>query len=180
MSAAILTPMADAAPAPAGPAPVLDEALLRRVEQFIFGEAHLQDTHAYDAWEALWTDDAIYWIPANGEDTDPETKMSIVYDNRSRLKVRIDQLKTGRRHTQTPRSALVRVVSNIQLLSRSGNEVEARSNALVFEENLRAETVWATRNEYRLREVDGALRMVRKKVVLANNHRPIFTLSFLI
>ena len=173
MSAAILKPV---------DAPVCepDDVLLRQVEQFIYQEAHLQDTHAYDAWEALWTDDAIYWIPANGDDIDPETKMSIIYDNRSRLKIRIDQLKTGRRHTQTPRSGLTRVVSNVQLLSRSGDEVEARSNALVFEDNLRAETVWATRNEYRLRQVDGAFRLVRKKVVLVNNHRPIFTLSFLI
>ena len=45
---------------------------------------------------------------------------------------------------------------------------------------MRAETVWATRNEYRLREIDGVFRLVRKKVVLVNNHRPIFTLSFLI
>ncbi len=173
MSAAIQNPV-DA------PVPAFDDVLLRRVEQFIYGEAYLQDTHEYDAWEALWTDDAIYWLPANGDEIDPETKMSIIYDNRSRLKIRIDQLKTGRRHTQTPRSGLARVVSNIQLLSRVGDEVEARSNALVFEDNLRAETVWATRNEYRLREVDGVFRLVRKKVVLVNNHRPIFTLSFLI
>ena len=173
MPAAIMTPV-DA------PVPEPDDILLRRVEQFIYSEAHLQDTHAYDAWEALWTDDAIYWVPANGENIDPDAKMSIIYDNRSRLKIRIDQLKTGRRHTQTPRSALARVVSNIQILSRSGTEVVARSNALVFEDNLRAETVWATRNEYQLREIEGVFRLVRKKVVLVNNHRPIFTLSFLI
>ena len=173
MSVAIVKPV-DA------PVPERDDALLRRVEQFIYQEAHFQDTHEYDAWEALWTDDAIYWVPANGDDTDPEAKMSIIYDNRSRLKIRIDQLKTGRRHTQTPRSGLARVVPNVQLLSRLGDEVEVRSNALVFEDNLRAETVWATRNVYRLREVDGVFRLVRKKVVLVNNHRPIFTLSFLI
>lgn len=173
MSATALKPLPE-------PVPVLDDPLHRRVEQFIYQEAHLQDTHAYDEWEALWTDDAVYWVPANGDDIDPETRMSIVYDNRSRLKVRIDQLKTGRRHTQTPRSGLARVVSNVQLLSRSGAEVTARANALIFEENLRGETVWATRNEYRLRDVDGQLRLVRKKVGLVNNHKPIFTLSFLV
>lgn len=156
------------------------DRILRRIEQFLFLEARLQDTHAYDEWEALWTDDAIYWIPANGTDTDPEKDMSIIYDNRSRIGLRIGQLKTGRRHTQTPRSELARVIANIELVGRSENEFEVRANAFIFEDSLRGETTWAARNEYRLRLVDGQFRMVRKKVCLVNNHKPIFTLSFLV
>ena len=49
------------------PVPEQDnDALLRQIEQFLFLEARLQDTHAYDDWEALWTDDAIYRVAANG------------------------------------------------------------------------------------------------------------------
>lgn len=154
--------------------------LLTRIEQFLFLEAHLQDTHAYDEWEALWEDDAIYWVPANGHDIDPERQMSIIYDNRSRIRIRIDQLKTGRRHTQTPRSELARLVSNVQLLHQDGREFDVRANVLIFEDNLRGETVWAARNEYRLRLVEDQFRLVRKKVGLVNNHKPIFTLSFLV
>lgn len=154
--------------------------LISRVEQFLFLEAHLQDTHAYDDWEALWEDDAIYWVPANGHDIDPERQMSIIYDNRSRISIRIEQLKTGRRHTQTPRSELARVISNVRLTGRDGSEVDVCANVLIFEENLRGETLWAARNEYRLRLVDGSFRLVRKKVGLVNNHRPIYTLSFLV
>jgi 3-phenylpropionate/cinnamic acid dioxygenase small subunit len=154
-------------------------SLLEQVEQFLFMEARLQDTHAYDEWEALWTDDAIYWVPANGA-TDPETQMSIVYDNRSRIGVRVNQLKTGRRHTQTPRSELARIVSNVELIAQTGDEVEARANVFIFEDNLRGETLWAARNEYRLRMSDNGFMLVRKKVSLVNNHKPIFTLSFLI
>lgn len=155
-------------------------ALLEEVTQFIYREARLQDDHAYDEWEALWTDDAIYWVPANGEGIDPETEMSIIYDNRSRIALRIKQFHTGKRHSQTPRSRLRRVVSNIEILGEDGNEVRVASNALVFESNARAETVWATRNEYRLRREADAFRMVRKKVMLANNDKPLYTLSFLI
>ena len=154
--------------------------LWRRIEQFLFLEARLQDTHAYDEWEALWADDATYWVPANGSDTDPETQMSIIYDNRSRIRIRIDQLKTGRRHTQTPRSELARIISNVELVDQSGGECDVRANAFIFEDNLRGETMWAARNEYRLRMSDDSFKMVRKKVGLVNNHKPIFTLSFLI
>ena len=62
---------------------------LMEVSQFIHHEARLQDEHRYAEWEQLWTDDAIYWVPANGDDTDPEQQMSIIYDNRSRIALRI-------------------------------------------------------------------------------------------
>lgn len=154
--------------------------LHHHVSQFLFKEARLQDTHAYDEWEALWTDDAIYWVPANGHDIDPEAQMSILYDNRSRIGVRIKQLKTGRRHTQTPRSELARTISNIEIMAIRDDEVDVFANAVIFEDNLRGETIWASRNEYRLRLVDGTFKLVRKKVGLVNNHRPIYTLSFLV
>lgn len=156
------------------------ERLMRSVEQFLYYEARLQDLHAYDAWESLWTDDAIYWIPANGENTDPDLQMSFVYDNRSRISVRIKQLKTGKRHTQTPRSQLARIISNIEFISQNGNDIDIRANAFIYEDSLRGETTWAARNEYRLRLVDGGLKLVRKKVVLVNNNKPIYTLSFLV
>ncbi|WP_137391479.1 aromatic-ring-hydroxylating dioxygenase subunit beta [Rhodoligotrophos defluvii] len=154
--------------------------LMHRIEQFLYLEARLQDTHAYDDWEALWTDDAIYWVPANGHDTDPEREMSIIYDNRSRIRLRVEQLKTGRHHTQTPPSNLARLISNVELVRQEGDEVHVRANMLVFEDNLRGETIWAARNEYTLRMVEGAFRLARKKVALVNNHKPIFTLSFLV
>ncbi|WP_137388541.1 aromatic-ring-hydroxylating dioxygenase subunit beta [Rhodoligotrophos defluvii] len=150
------------------------------VVQFLYREARLQDTHAYDEWEALWEDDAIYWVPANGTDPDPETQMSFIYDNRSRISLRVKQLKTGKRHSQTPPSQLARIVSNIELLDEAGDEIRVAANTMIFECNMRGETVWATRNEYSLRRVDGTLKMIRKKVVLVNNDKPIYTLSFLV
>ena len=157
-----------------------DMLALCEVTQFIYHEARLQDDHAYADWEALWADDGVYWVPANGEDIDPETQMSIIYDNRSRIALRVGQLRTGKRHTQLPRSRLRRVVSNVELIERQGDTSRVRANALIFEANTRGDTVWATRNEYTLRRVDGALRMARKKVVLANNDSALYSLSFLV
>ncbi|MDR6575914.1 aromatic-ring-hydroxylating dioxygenase subunit beta [Pseudomonas extremaustralis] len=155
-------------------------ALVNEISQFLFLEARLQDTHEYDEWEALWTSDGVYWVPANGDDIDPETQMSIIYDNRSRISLRIKQFHTGKRHTQAPRSRLGRVLSNVEIIETSGNEIRVAANAMVFESNLRAETVWCTRNEYLLRRDAVGLRMARKKVVLVNNDKALYTLSFLI
>jgi len=155
-------------------------ALQREIEQFVYREARLQDSHEYDAWEALWTDDGMYWIPANGDDIDPEVQMSIIYDNRSRIALRIKQLHTGKRHTQIPRSRLCRVVSNVELLEHRDDEYKVGANAMIFESNARGDTVWSARNEYLLRRGKQGLRMVRKKVMLSNNDKPLYTLSFLV
>jgi len=157
-----------------------DGGLLQEVSQFLYHEARLQDTHAYDDWEALWDDDAVYWVPANGEDTDPEREMSFIYDNRSRISLRIKQLKTGKRHSQTPPSKLARIISNIELLDSADSQIRVAANAMIFESNLRGDTVWAARNEYTLRRVGDILKMSRKKVALVNNDKPIYTLSFLV
>jgi 3-phenylpropionate/cinnamic acid dioxygenase small subunit len=159
---------------------MVDQALLTEVSQFLYREARYQDEHEYDAWEALWTADGVYWVPANGDDIDPETQMSIIYDNRSRIALRIRQLHSGKRHTQMPRSRLRRLLSNIELLPGEGDDIHVAANAMIFESNLRGDTVWAARNEYVLRREKDGLRMARKKVSLVNNDKALFTLSFLV
>lgn len=155
-------------------------ATLEDVTQFIIHEARLQDEHQYDAWESLWTDDGLYWVPANEDDIDPEQKMSILYDNRSRIALRIRQFHTGKRFSQTPQSRLRRLVSNVEVLSDDGREIVVGANALVFESQTRGDTIWASRNEYTLRRDGDALRMARKKVMLVNNHQALYSMAFLI
>lgn len=155
--------------------PLLDE-----VTQFIYREARLQDDHEYDAWEALWTDDGIYWIPANGEGNDPDNEMSIIYDNRSRIALRIRQYHTGKRLSQTPRSRLRRIVSNIEILGYDDTGIRVTANAMVFESGTRGDTIWASRNEYKLRREGEGLRMAAKKVILVNNETALYSMAFLI
>lgn len=154
--------------------------ILDDVTQFIYREARLQDEHQYDAWESLWTDDGVYWVPANGDDIDPEQMMSIIYDNRSRIALRIRQYHTGKRFAQTPQSRLRRLVSNVEVVTDDGSEIVAAANALLFESQIRGDVIWASRNEYVLRRAGGVLRMVRKKVMLVNNHTALNSMAFLI
>ena len=159
----------------------VDTDLLRGIEQFLFREARLADDGDYDAWESLWTDDGVYWIPANGDDIDPERQMSIVYDNRSRIALRVRQLKHDKRHSQNPRSRLRRLLANIEILETDDDaDVVVGANFIVYESRERGTTIWGGRNEYRLRQIDGQWRMARKKVMLVDNDRPLSTLAFLV
>lgn len=162
-------------------------SLQEQVTQWLYREARLCDEHRYDEWEALWADDGVYWIPANGEGGDPEQEMSIVYDNRSRIALRIRQFHTGKRFSQTPPSRLRRLVSNVEILHDDGEAVLAAANVMVFESHTRGDTVWASRNEVTLRRAlvgagqggETVWRMARKKVVLVNNHTALFSMAFL-
>lgn len=154
--------------------------VLRAVEQFIYREARLADEHQYDAWEALWTEDALYWVPAGGPGTDPTRQMSVIYDNRARIATRIKQFHTGKRHAQTPASSLRRVVSNVELLTDDGDELLAGANFIVVESRERGTQLWAGRYEYRLRRTGDGLRMAAKTVMLVDSDQALATLAFLI
>ncbi|MBN9758250.1 Benzoate 1,2-dioxygenase beta subunit [Pseudonocardia sp. Ae406_Ps2] len=155
---------------------------LRTVEQFLYREARYADEHRYEDWEALWTPDALYWVPANDDDADRMTQMSIIHDNRNRIATRIRQYRTGRRHSQVPASRLRRVVSNVEILGTvpGTGDTEVGANFVLVESRERGTQLWAGRYTYRLRVVDGELAMSYKKVALVDNARAIATLAFLV
>jgi 3-phenylpropionate/cinnamic acid dioxygenase small subunit len=155
---------------------------IRVIEQFLYREARLADEFELEEWESLWTDDALYWVPAIADDADPDTTMSVIYDNRSRIRLRVKQLNTGKRHSQIPRSRLRRVVSNVEILGTDSDtgDISVGANFMLLESRERGREVWGGRYTYRLRLVDGELRMAYKKVALVDNARVLPTMSFLI
>jgi 3-phenylpropionate/cinnamic acid dioxygenase small subunit len=151
-----------------------------RVEDFLYLEARLMDTHAYDAWLALWTDDALYWVPSNDDDIDPERHVSIVYENRARLEDRIARLKSGAAYAQDPKSRLSRVVSNVEIEETSIGELLVHSVFNLTALRRRRMDVFAGRSVYRLRSDGDSFKIAYKKVLLINNDEVIHNLTFLI
>ena len=161
------------------------EAIRREIEAYLFYEARLADESRYAEWEALLTDDAQYWVPAGPADYDPASRLSHVNDNRARLATRIRQLKTGKRHAQTPPSVMRRLISNIEILSadEQAGEYVVGSN-FVLHEMARQATgelrLWVGRTTHRLRRLEGTLRIAAKTVELVNAAEPLPNLAFLI
>ena len=173
------------APVAAGPVRPAADLDIRVIEQFLYREARLADEFALEEWESLWTDDALYWVPALADDADPNTTMSVIYDNRSRIRTRLKQLRTGRRYAQAPPSNLRRMVTNIEYLGGRANaggdvDLELGANLMVLESKARGNHIWGGRVTYRVRLEEGALRLAYKKVVLVDADRPLPTLGFLI
>ena len=156
----------------------------RAVEAFLYKEARFADEARYADWEALWTDDAVYWVPATTDpEIDPNTHISHIYDNRQRIATRVKLLQSGHRYSQEPASSMRRLISNIEVEKNEADTFVVGSNFLLVELSIQAkhEThVWAGRTTHTLRWVDAELKMSRKKVVLVNAAEPLPNMSFLI
>jgi 3-phenylpropionate/cinnamic acid dioxygenase small subunit len=145
---------------------------------FIYHESRLADEGRYSEWEALWTDDAKYWVPM-GEDQDPETQLSYIYDNRQRIRSRIAQLNSGVRHSQVPPSKMRRTVSNLERIGSDDRSVTIASNFVLVEYRVEM-AVWAGRYVHRIETAPEGLGLIEKTVHLVNAHGPVKTLAFLI
>lgn len=153
---------------------------LAEVTQFIFHEAELMDTHQFDEWLALWCEESRYWAPCNTEELDPTKSVSLIYENRDQLEDRLFRLKGRHAHAQSPRSRLMRVVSNIVIESESTEHVVVRSTFVLGEvRNGRQETLFG-QSRHSLTYEAGTVRIREKKVFLLNNNITMNNVTFLI
>ncbi|MEZ5228778.1 MAG: aromatic-ring-hydroxylating dioxygenase subunit beta [Acidimicrobiales bacterium] len=157
-----------------------DHDQLRAVERFVYHEARLADEHRYAEWEELWTDDAVYWVPAAQMDG-PGEHMSIISDNRHRLGTRVKQLESGRRYAQAPPSRLRRVISNIELLGTTDQgDLEVGANFVLVEARERGSHTFAGRVTYRLRPTASGYALSYKLVDLVDREWAQPSIAFLI
>lgn len=158
-----------------------DEKALTR---FIYREARFADESKYDDWEALWDDDAVYWVPRGAGEFDPAKHVSHLYDHRQRIATRIRQLKTGYRYSQIPISPMRRIISNIECFDgEKDGEQEVQYNFILAELAIQSthETVyWTGRVTMKVRPGGDDFLMFYKKIELVNGDEPITSLSFLI
>ena len=157
-------------------------AELREVEIFLYREAELADTHQYQEWFKLFTEDLLYWVPSNSDASEVGKQIALINDNRAELDERLFRLGTKHAHAQSPKSRLSRVVTNIVLgedwQGAVGGPVSSR--VLVTEVRKGKTLHLAGRVEHVLERQNGALRMKEKRVYLAANDEVLPNLTFII
>ncbi len=104
-------------------------ALRSDVEDFLFIEADLLDNWRLKEWEALLTDDAAYYIPANDDpEGDHRSSLFIIADDRERIHQRIIRVLDPNCHAESPRSRLTRIIGNVCIREVQGEFVTATAN----------------------------------------------------
>jgi benzoate/toluate 1,2-dioxygenase beta subunit len=154
--------------------------LLRwRVEQFLLLEARLMDNHKYEEWFSLWTEELLYWVPSNGEDIDPTRQVSMIYDRRVDLEMRISRLSGRYAHAQKPKSRLQRMISNIEILP-DGDSLIVTSSFVLGVARMKEEAIFFGRLEHTLLPQGDSFLIRRKKVVLLNNDQELPSIVYLL
>ena len=140
---------------------------MSEIQDFLLHEARLLDEQRYAEWLDLFAEDAIYWIPTRPNQASPHDALSIIYEPKTLLAVRVERLSRGEMHVQSPPSRTVHHVSAIEV-----DGEEARS-ALVVAEWRAGEARWfAGRVLHRLRSTPQGLRILLKRIDLIDAEAP--------
>lgn len=142
--------------------------LAREIEEFLFHEARLLDERRFEEWMALFTEDGVYWVPAEEGQDNPVDTVSIFYDTRQLMEVRIRRLRHPANYAQRPPSRTRHLVTNIVVESVAGAEIEAASNLMMAEYRDDDQRVFAASVRHRLRREPVGIRIAMKRVDLVN------------
>jgi p-cumate 2,3-dioxygenase beta subunit len=163
-------------------APPVDVLLRGRVEDFLYAEAALLDGWRLDDWYALFTPDSRYVVPAlDRPDLDPDTSLTLIDDSNDRLSGRVDRLKSRRAHREFPWSVTRRIVGNVRVSPRDGDELVVDANFIVNRFRKEETHTFVGRYEYVLVDSSEGLRIRRKYCYLDNERlSPHGSLSILL
>ncbi len=139
------------------------------VEQFLYHEARLLDTHQFEAWLELFTEDAIYWVPLERGQKDGRHTSSIIYDDRTLLGVRVQKARHPRAHAQVPLARTAHQVGNVSILDEARGEITVASTLTVVEWRSEKQRVWGALVEHRLRREGERFKIAHKRVDLVNS-----------
>ena len=148
--------------------------LYAEVTRLVYREAMLLDRRRWDDWIDMFTEDAVYWVPAwkNEEETtdDPDGQLNLIYlRDRGGLEDRVFRIESRDSYASVPLDRTVHVVSNVLVESAAGDEIEVTANCLVHTYGKKGGMTRGGLYDYTLRRVDDALKIARKKIVFIDD-----------
>jgi 3-phenylpropionate/cinnamic acid dioxygenase small subunit len=137
----------------------------------VYREARLLDARDFGTWNALYTDDAIYWIPLVPDQPDGLDHTSHMYEDKLLRDLRIERLKSPRAYSQQPPSRCHHVLQAPWVEAFEPHEgLLATRTAFHYTEARGDEQFFLVGNAvHAFRLEDGALRIRHKRVDLLNS-----------
>ena len=138
---------------------------------FVVSEARLLDAKRYDEWNALFTDDAYYWVPLVPDQEDGVNHTSHLYEDKLLRDLRIERLKSPRAFSQQPpsRSHHLLQTPTVETFDERANRFVVRSEFHYTESQGDELEFYVGTCFHHLTLHDGALKMTLKRVNLLNS-----------
>jgi 3-phenylpropionate/cinnamic acid dioxygenase small subunit len=143
-------------------------------EDLIYREARLLDEKKWHDWLALYTEDALFWMPSwAGEyetTSDPELELNLIYlKGRAHLEDRVFRLETGESFASVPMARTAHVVGGVTVDATDDGEIKARAGWMVHSYGIHGGITRGGWYEYTLRRGGDALRIARKKITMIDD-----------
>jgi 3-phenylpropionate/cinnamic acid dioxygenase small subunit len=137
---------------------------------FVVREARLLDAKQYEAWNALFTDEAMYWIPAAPGQQDAITHISHMYEDKLMRDLRIERYKSPRAYSQQPPSRCHHLLQmpTVELRDAPANHYVVRTEFHYTEAQGDDMQFYVGTCTHHLTVAGGVLKMSLKRVDLLN------------
>lgn len=147
----------------------------KEIEDFLYHEAQLLDEQNWDEWNALFVDDAEYWVPASHNQPDAQNHVSLIYETELLRAVRIKRFKHPNAFSLQPKPRSVHFVSNV-IVKQFDEETgicTVGSKFIMVQYRREEQDVFAGTYTHELKKVEGQYRINKKKVELVNCDAPM-------
>lgn len=155
-----------------------DEIGLDEASALLFRETRLLDERRFEEWLALYAANAHYWVPSRVDQTSWQDTISIVFDDRRLMEMRVRRLSHPNAHALSPPARTAHLIGNIEIVERfpvDGSSIIASSFQMI-EYRDGKQLLYGGRARHRLARRDGGFAIAWKRVDLVNAdgvHEPI-------
>jgi 3-phenylpropionate/cinnamic acid dioxygenase small subunit len=136
----------------------------------VYREARLLDARDFDTWNALFSDDAMYWVPLEHDQPDGINHTSHMYEDKLLRELRIQRLKSPRAFSQMPISRCHHLLQqpNVERLDAATNHFVTRTEFHYSEARGDEMLMLVGTAFHHFRVDEGTLRFTLKRVNLLN------------
>jgi p-cumate 2,3-dioxygenase beta subunit len=162
--------------------PVDRDVTRAEVEDFLFEEAALLDQWRLDEWITLFVPGAGLLVPTTDwTGQEPDAAGYFVADDWELVNARVKRLKSRKAHAENPHSRTTRLVGNVRLISRAGDQLRVAANFVIHRFRDGGEFQYVGRYDHLLRVGSDTLRFdVRRSILTNESMQPGARLSFIL
>ena len=148
----------------------LPDGDLEAIELLLYRETEYLDQARYDDWLALFSEDCRYWIPVSKEQTDPVNDVSLFYEDRDLMAMRISRIQHPRAHSLDHPVTTSHVTGDkvLEDVNAGTGELTVTTRFLMVEHQRGAQRLFAGVYRYHLRREAGGYKISLKRVDLIN------------
>ncbi len=155
---------------------------LKAIELLLYQETEFLDQARYEDWLKLFTNDCKYWVPAKKNQTDPVNDISLFYEDRDLMEMRITRIQHPRAHSlDNPiTTSHVTGVKVIEEINADTGEITTSTRFQMVEHQRGEQRLFAGTFRYHLRRENKHFKISLKRVDLINCDAPFEPLQVFI